>query len=150
MKKLQVLTSLGALLLSLSAFAVGDIGVGLMLGYPTGVTAKKILANGQAVDAGAGFSIGGNNTFQIHADYLFNKQDALYWNDKDPLDLYFGLGGRMRFADEIEFGLRLPFGMAYFLNERSLELFTELAPIVNFIPSSNLQAQFVVGGRIYF
>ena len=148
MKKLRFIIAL--ILLSTQAFAVGDFGAGVMIGQPTGFTAKKILSNGQAVDAGAGWSIGGNTTFQLHSDYLWNKQDALYWNDKDPLDLYFGIGARMKFADEIELGLRAPVGMAYFMNERAVEVFTEIAPIFNFIPTSNVQLQLVVGGRIYF
>lgn len=147
MKKFQLFTLV--FLFSSQVFAAGDWGYGFMVGYPTGITAKKILANGRAFDAGAGWSLGGHTNFQIHSDWLFNKQDALYWNDKDPMDLYFGIGGRMKFADDIEVGVRIPLGLAYFLSERQLEIFTELAPIWDFLPSSEIEAQFMIGMRYY-
>ena len=120
-----------------------------MVGYPTGVTAKKVMDNGQAFDAAAGWSLGGNTNFQVHSDWLFNKQDALYWNDKDPMDIYAGFGARMKFANEIEFGLRLPIGVAYFMNERKFETFFEVAPILDLLPDRDWELHMLAGMRYY-
>lgn len=138
-----------ALFISSQALAAGDLGVGLMIGHPTGVTAKKILANGQALDAGAAWSVGGNTHFQIHSDWLFNKQDALYWNDQDPMDIYAGVGARMKFANDIELGVRVPVGLAYYMHDRRLELFSELAPIVDLLPETDLELHLLLGIRYY-
>lgn len=147
MKKISIFVL--ASLLSSLAFAHGDLGVGAMLGQPTGVSAKKILPNGQSWDGGLGWSLGGNTTFQIHSDYLFNRQDALYWNDKDPLDVYGGAGLRMKFADDIELGVRVPVGVAYYTSERQLEFFGELAPILDLLPDTDWELHMLAGFRYY-
>lgn len=148
MKTIRLLIAAFLLLPQLTQ-AAGHWGLGAMVGQPTGVTAKKILANGQAFDAGLGWSLGGNSTFQLHTDWLFNKQEALYWNDQDPLDVYAGIGARMKFGNEIEFGARLPVGAAYYLNERSLELFVELAPIFDLLPERDWELHMLAGFRYY-
>ncbi len=47
----------------------GTIGLGLMLGEPTGITARLYLADDQAIQAGVGFAFFGNG-FQVTADYV--------------------------------------------------------------------------------
>lgn len=131
-------------------FAAGDLGVGFMIGQPVGVTAKKWTSSSQAIDAGAGWSIGRNPHFSLHSDYLWHKENALYFQDSTPLDLYFGAGGRLNFDDEIELGVRLPIGLAYFFSDRGAEAFLELAPVMNLVPDTSLELNALVGLRIYF
>ncbi len=143
--------TLFCLLLLLSfplAHAAGDLGVGVMIGETTGFTGKKISGD-NAFDAGAGWSMGGDNHFQIHGDYLWNRQDALYFKDSKPLDLYFGVGARMEFDDEIELGIRAPLGLSAYSSDRALEGFVEFAPIFDFIPEGELNAHLMLGVRIY-
>jgi len=131
-------------------FAAGDLGVGFMIGQPVGVTAKKWVSSGQAIDAGAGWSIGRNPHFVLHSDYLWHKENALYFQDDTPLDLYFGVGGRLNFDDEIELGVRVPLGVAYFFSDRGAEAFLELAPVMNLVPDTSMDLNALVGLRIYF
>lgn len=131
-----------------SAFAAGDIGMGVMIGETTGFTAKKNLGD-TAIDAGAGWSMGGDNHFQLHGDYLWNKSNALYFQEAKPLDLYFGVGARMEFDDEIELGIRLPVGLSAYSAERSLEGFFEIAPIFDLLPEGELNAHLMLGVRVY-
>ncbi len=147
---MKTLLFLMLMALTSSAFAAGELGVGFMVGQPVGVTAKKYVNSTQAIDAGAGWSIGRNPHFILHSDYLWHNENALYFQDDTPLDLYFGVGGRLSFDDEIELGVRLPIGLAYFFSDRGAEAFFEMAPIMNVVPDTSLELNALVGLRIYF
>lgn len=137
-------------LFSLSAMAAGELGIGAMIGNPTGINGKYWLTKSTAVDGGMAFSIGGHSRFTLHSDYLFHKDGALVFNDEHPLDVYYGIGGRMKFADDIQLGVRLPFGVAHMFENNRADVFGELAPIVDFIGRTGLEISFAVGGRYYF
>lgn len=125
-------------------------GVGLMLGNPTGITAKRWLSEKAAVDAGLGFSIGKSTDFNLHSDYLLHQKDAFYFNDIHPLDLYYGIGGRMEFADDIELGVRVPVGLVHNFTDQPADIFAEAAPIIDFISKTGLELSFAIGARYYF
>lgn len=133
-----------------AAFGAGDIGVGGMLGNPTGVAVKKWLENDHAVDGGIGFSLGTKTNLTIHSDYLLQTKGAFFFNDVHPLDLYYGLGGRFKFADDIQVGLRVPVGVAHTFDSRALDLFAEVAPVIDFISRNGIDLNLGVGARIYF
>lgn len=140
-----------ALLFLVSTTAsAASTGVGFMLGYPTGVTGKKWVGANQAIDAGAAWAVGRNSHFLLFSDYLWNKQDALYYQETKPLDLYYGLGGRMKFDDEISLGVRLPVGLSAYFNERRGETYAEIAPIVDLLPKTTMEIHAVLGLRFYF
>jgi hypothetical protein len=147
---MKTLLFLVFMLFLVPAYAAGELGVGFMVGQPVGVTAKKWVSSTQAIDAGAGWSIGRNPHFNLHSDYLWHKTDALYFQDDTPLDFYFGAGARLSFDDEIELGARVPVGLAHFFNDRGAEAFFEIAPVMNLIPETNLEGDVMLGLRIYF
>lgn len=137
-------------LLSASTFAAGERGLGLMLGNPTGINGKKWLSDTRAVDAGLGLSFGKHSDVSVHSDYLLHTKGALYFNDNNPLDLYYGIGGRMEFADTIELGLRVPVGLVHEVEAKSADVFGEVAPILDFIGAKGLELHVLFGGRYYF
>lgn len=142
-----------ALLFSCSvlwAQSAGQKGLGLMFGNPTGVVAKYWLSSDQAIDAAAGMSIGKHTNFSMHSDYLWHSKDYLYINETHPLDLYYGLGGRMEFADNIELGLRVPVGVAHNFQESNADTFLEIAPILDFLDTKGVEIHLAVGARYYF
>ncbi len=136
-------------LLSLPALA-NKTGVGLMLGNPSGINAKHWLDNKTAVDGGLGQSIGKHADISLHSDYLLHQSSAFYLNDIYPLDLYYGLGGRMEFSDDIELGVRVPVGLIYVPEGQSADIFTEIAPIWDFISRTGLEIHLLFGARYYF
>jgi hypothetical protein len=137
--------------LSLSALAAqGDMGVGVLIGNPVGVSGKYWLEGGHAVDAGAGLAWGSHSNMSVHSDYLLQNDAAFYYNDTIPLDLYYGLGGRMAFADEIELGLRIPVGLVHRFENDSSDMFAEVAPIVDFVGRTGIELNFGFGARYYF
>ncbi len=124
-----------------------DLGLGVVLGWPSGFTAKKLVGE-NAVDAVAAWGLNGGD-FQIHGDWLWQFQDALYFQETQPLDLHLGLGARMKFVDEVELGVRLPVGLSAWFSERRLETFAEIAPIIDFVPGTQWEGQVMVGVRLY-
>jgi hypothetical protein len=125
-------------------------GIGISLGNPTGLSAKRWLSSTTAVDGGAGFSFGSHTNFSLHSDYLFHRSSAFYLNDIHPLDLYYGIGGRMEFADDIEIGARVPIGLVHQFENTNADTFLEVAPIFDFISRTGLELHFLAGSRYYF
>jgi hypothetical protein len=152
-----------ALVSSTTAFAdgrdKGTFGVGLILGEPTGVTAKLCLADDQAIQAAVGTALIGGG-LQVHADYVFHPF-ILQTRDAFSLPFYVGpgvrvidyLGGRGE-RDYFALGLRGVAGIAIDFNEIPLDAFIEVAGVFEyefqsgdgFQPALNAGA----GARYYF
>lgn len=148
---MKLILTLIFLTLASSVWAVGnELGAGLMVGNPTGLNGKYWLDDTTAVDGGLAFSFGKNTDLSIHSDYLLHKKSAFFLNDVHALDLYYGLGGRIEFADSVEIGLRVPVGVAHRLNEQPVDLFGEVAPILDFIGNTGVELHIAVGARYYF
>jgi hypothetical protein len=142
---------LALMVFSLSSWAFGQkTGLGISLGNPTGLSAKRWLNASQAVDGGAGFSFGKHTNFGLHSDYLFHQNSAFYFNDVYPLDLYYGIGGRMEFADDIEVGVRLPVGLVHQVDGAQADMFGEIAPVIDFISHKGVELHLLFGSRYYF
>ncbi len=141
-----------ALLLVLFSFPAlaNKTGLGISIGNPTGLNGKYWLNGERAIDAGAAWSFGKNSDFSLHSDYLLHKKSAFYFNDSHPLDFYYGIGGRMEFSDDIELGVRVPFGLVHELEAQSADVFGEVAPIVNLLPGTGLELHLLIGARYYF
>lgn len=126
-----------------------DLGVGISLGNPTGVNGKYWLDKTAAVDGGLGLSLGKHTDASLHSDYLLHKEGAFFLNDVHPLDLYYGVGGRMEFADDIELGIRVPVGLAHRVENGDADVFGEIAPIFDFLTSPSVEVHFLFGARYY-
>ena len=120
-------------------------GLGLMLGAPTGLSGKWFYGPDTAIDFGVG-AIGyyrGRDGLHLHADHLWHPINIVkaepFW-----LPLYAGVGGRMFFFDDdddrvdddddgIAVGVRAPVGVAMDFNNIPLDVFFELALVVDFL-----------------
>jgi hypothetical protein len=60
------------------------------------------------------------------------------------------MGGRMEFADDIELGIRLPVGLAHKVEDGKADIFGEVAPIFDLIPSTGIELHLMIGARYYF
>ena len=128
----------------------GDMGVGAMVGSPIGVSSKYWLGESSAVDGGIGFSLGSKTNMSVHSDFLLHSMGALVLNDTQLLDLYAGLGGRIKFADEISVGLRIPVGIAHMVQDKNADMFAEIAPVIDFISRTGVDLNAIIGARYYF
>jgi hypothetical protein len=137
-------------------------GIGIIVGEPTGLSAKKWLDNRHAVDAGVAWSFSENDSFHLHADYLVHDFTLLKPTDlRGRMPVYYGLGGRIKFQDDDRnhhgrndddtlIGVRIPLGVAYYPENSSIDLFAEIVPIMDLVPDTHLDLNLSIGGRFYF
>jgi len=135
------------------------VGLGLMVGEPTGISFKAWTSDDTAIDAGLAWSVGRYDAVNIHADYLWH--DFSVFGDeieRGQLPVYYGIGGRIVFADDypdpgdenVVLGARVPVGINYLLEENPIGFFLEVAPIVNIIPETDFDVDAALGVRYYF
>ncbi|MFQ5823510.1 MAG: BAPKO_0422 family outer member beta-barrel protein [bacterium] len=131
-------------------------GTGMILGEPTGISIKNWIGYSKAIDFAIAWSFEGNNSLTIHADYL-NHNFKLIHVEKGSLPLFYGIGGRVRFNDhngkdndDIRFGVRVPVGLAYLFENVTLDLFTEIVPILDLVPETDFKLNAAVGIRFFF
>lgn len=128
----------------------GRVGIGLMIGEPTGISFKYWTSERNAIDAGLAWSLGRYDAVHIHGDYLWHNFSVFDDVEEGALPVYYGVGGRMVFAEEdAVLGVRVPVGMSYIFEDAPLDLFLELAPIVNLIPETDLDVNGALGIRVH-
>ena len=129
-------------------------GFGVMVGEPTGFSAKLWTSNSNAFDFGLGWSIIGKGNdsgsgINIHADYLWHAWNAV--NSTEQLPLYYGIGGRFRGGgNEGSFAVRGVLGIAWMPRQTTIDIFLEAAPSIELTPSTGLAVDAAVGVRYYF
>lgn len=151
LKEIPVKVLVILFLTALSTHALAErIGLGAAIGNPTGLNGKYWLDDNKAFDGGLGFSLGRHTNFSLHSDYLLHSKNAFYFNDVNALDLYYGLGARMEFSNEIELGVRAPVGLAHQVENQNADVFGEVAPILNLVGGIGLEFHVLIGARYYF
>jgi hypothetical protein len=140
-------------------------GLGIVLGEPTGLSAKYWVTSHHAVDFGLAYSF--NSFVYIFADYLFHFPGAFGTSSRfvTQLNPYIGIGGIFLGStssgrvDNKYFtsggssagvGLRLPLGIEWSPGEPPLGIFVELVPGIGIIPSTFGFLEGGIGVRYYF
>ena len=136
------------LVISLSAtYAQGNFGVGIIVGEPTGLSAKVWTSGSTAFDAAVAWSFANEGALHIHADYLWHNFNAF----SQAVPLYYGIGGRIKFrSDDVRLGVRIPVGVAYKIPSSPLDIFLEIVPLLNLTPSTSFTLNAAIGARFYF
>ena len=101
-------------ILSISAHLMAQdkgLGLGVLIGEPTGLSAKLWTSDKTAVDAGVAWALVQGGFIRFHADALVHSYAIDV--DKGRLPVYFGIGGKIELADNLGLGVRVPFGIAY-------------------------------------
>lgn len=124
-------------------------GLGIILGEPTGISAKGWVSGKNAVDVGLAWSFRRKGSFHLHADYLWHFTDVI--KSSERFVLYAGLGGRLAVGrgDGIV-GMRLSGGFTWWPRGVPLDIFLEIAPILDLAPATELSANGGIGVRYYF
>lgn len=137
------------------------LGLGVILGEPTGISVKKWISDEHAIDAAIAWSFSENDSFQFHADYLIHnfgllKTDAAVGR----LPVYYGIGGRVKLRDnnndrgrnndDTLIGVRVPFGISYIFAHAPLDIFAEIVPIFDVVPDTDFDINAAIGIRFYF
>ena len=159
--KAVVLASLMAVAIIPFAHAQDGLGLGIIVGEPTGISIKKWLNDKHAVDAAAAWSFYENESFQFHADYLIHNFTLLKSDEIiGKLPVYFGLGTRLKLKEENKgkgrndedtlFGVRIPFGISYLFADIPIDVFVEVVPILDIVPDTEFEINAGIGARFYF
>jgi len=124
-------------------------GLGIILGEPTGFSAKGWIDSRSAIDAGLAWSFLHETTFHVHVDYLLHTGELTKRGD---MPVYYGIGGRIKAgtAGGDRIGIRIVGGMVYFVPGSPIDIFGEIVPILDFSPSTDLQVNAGIGARYYF
>ncbi|WP_020526530.1 hypothetical protein [Flexithrix dorotheae] len=146
----SALVLLLAILLKSSAFAQKPgLGLGVMIGEPTGISFKKWTGGSSAIGGGVAWSFYGEGSLHIHVDYLKHFMNTVSVT-KGQLPLYIGLGGKINFASETQLGVRVPFGANYIFDDAPFDVFMEVVPILNLAPATDFDLGAALGARFYF
>ena len=150
MKKTVIAVLLALVLLSPAAFADGGpLGLGIILGEPTGISAKLWLGDTHALDAAVAWSFQDEGSFYFHGSYLFHMMDLISV-EQGSLPLYIGIGGKISLRDEPHVGIRVPVGLAYIFPTAPVDVFLEIAPGIGLIPSTSPDWGAGLGVRYFF
>ena len=121
--------------------------LGIIVGEPTGISAKQDLGGNKALAAAAGWSFSGKNSFSLHADYLWFRNDV-FKVEKGRLPLYYGVGARVKLQDRSLAVARFPVGLQYFFSGGRFTCFVEIAPILDLLPDTDFDLNAAVGFRV--
>lgn len=135
----------------ISSSGPGGFELGAILGEPTGISMKLWFDGSTAMDGAVSWSLRdrGEDKLHLHADYLWHSFDVI--NDESGLlPIYYGLGGRIIFKDKTSFGFRFPVGISWLLSGAPLDLFIEVAGIIDIIPDMDFDMNAGIGIRFVF
>jgi hypothetical protein len=141
-----------------------SLGVGVMLGEPSGLSVKYLGSEPFALNFGLSYSLG--DFFMVSADQLWQIYlDHPITNDWGTLSYFLGGGAtaflagaeareeRRFFADDDDrfgLGIRVPLGVELFLTDYPLGFTIEVAPGLGVLPSIFSFIQGGVAARYYF
>ena len=132
------------------------IGVGIVLGVPTGVSLGYRIASKRHFSSALAWSAP-DKSFHLHVDYLFEVTQVVDPNaPMYQFPLYAGLGMRIQ-ADqgrdgdnESIMGIRAPVGLTFLPQVIPFEVFAEIVPVMLLYPSTDITFDGAFGARYYF
>lgn len=152
-------------------------GLGLELGAPSGLAGKYFLGGRQlAIQGGIGvLETWGDDGWHVHAEAVWHPV-VLHKGRSATIPLHVGIGGRMLQhdggfdrdicfngrvnveCDDTHLGIRAPLGISVLFKEAPMDLFFELAFVVDLIHANNdymhdhddVDLHGALGGRFYF
>jgi hypothetical protein len=135
----------------------GTLGLGLIIGEPTGLTAKLYLKDDQAIQGALGGSYVAD-AWQLHGEYVFHPW-IIQERDTFVLPVYLGPGLRfMRYNGgrdgdaHVAVGLRGVIGMLFDFKNVPLDVFVEAGAVIEYDFSDGVGPGFNIGAgvRYYF
>ncbi|HPS65901.1 MAG TPA: DUF3996 domain-containing protein [Ignavibacteria bacterium] len=157
MRQIKIFIALVIVIISITATSTfaqrSGTGLGLMLGEPTGVNLKSWISESSAFDVGLAWSFTHEGSLHIHADYLYHNYNLI----NSDIPFYVGIGGRIKLhntseggKDDARLGVRVPVGLDFFIKDIPVDIFVEIAPIVDLTPSTEVTFNGGVGFRYFF
>jgi hypothetical protein len=137
-------------------------GLGVIIGEPTGISAKLWTSSVNAFDFGLGWSVGadrigrykgyynGGSRVHFHMDYVWHAFDAIHSSERFPL--YYGVGGRVNSGAGYDGSLavRGVFGIAWLPHGAPMDVFVEIVPSLQLTSSTGFAIDAGIGARYFF
>jgi hypothetical protein len=142
---------------SLAASSAKGLGVGVILGEPSGLSAKYFLTDREAIDAALSYSF--QESFIVESSYLFHfpsklslkRGNTLAFNPYVGAGLALGVSVADAPNDGFVIGFRVPLGIEFVASlEVPIKVFVEIAPGLSLAPSTEAWFQGGIGARYYF
>lgn len=131
-----------------------DVGVGMFLGEPTGLTVKGFLHPNHALVGYASWDFT-DEAITIALDYQLHS-NSWYRRGQFSLGGLVGLGGKIgidagkRHDKDVLVGLRVPLGVWMYFDRVPLELTLELVPGIGLVPATRADFDGGLGIRYFF
>jgi hypothetical protein len=134
-----------------------NLGLGVVVGSPTGLSMKYLLGRQSALSMHAGWSFINEKGIHITGDYQYlfpmviETAEGTSISDLTP---YIAAGGRFRFKEDeneeskFHFGLRIGGGVEYLISR--FGIFLEIVPVVDLVPSTDFDIEGGLGFLFYF
>ena len=149
MKQFLCMLALVALMTSAAEGQERGFGLGVILGEPTGVSTKGWISSQTAFDAGFAWSFRRTGFLHVHMDYLWHFSDIVNTNQR--VNPYVGIGGRLAAREGSAIaGVRVPFGIVWLPANSPIDVFLEIAPVVDLTPETEINANGGIGVRFFF
>lgn len=126
-----------------------DFGLGIILGEPTGVSAKLWTSGENAFDFAAAWSFQGEGNLLLQADYVWHIF-RLIPVESGRLPFYVGVGAEVIFSHYPVLGVSIPLGLDYLFANAPVDIFVELVPILRLAPSTDFDFAGGIGARYWF
>ena len=137
-------------------------GLGVIVGEPTGLSAKLWTSHTTAFDFGLGWSVGGDrisrydgyynggSRVHFHMDYLWHSFDAITSTERFPL--YYGIGGRINSGAgyNSSAAVRGVLGIAWLPHDTPMDIFIEIVPSLQLTSSTGFAIDAGLGARYFF
>jgi len=149
-KSFLILAAFTFLFLSNTYSQEKGFGLGVILGEPTGFSAKYWTAETTALDFGLGYSFTSDNSvFYLHTDYIFHHRELI--QSTDNFIVYYGPGARLKVREnDSRLGIRGVGGILWIPRNANIDLFMEVAPILDIIPATKFDFAGGIGIRFFF
>ena len=151
MKKFLFAAILTAVLINnITTAQSSGFGIGIIAGKPTGLSAKYWTTSSTVFDFGLGYSFEKNSRMYLHADYLFHSKNI--FNSTENFSLYYGPGARLRLVEygSSRLGIRFDVGLIWIPRNAPVDVFFEIAPLMDIIPETTFSLNGGIGVRFYF
>lgn len=131
-----------------------QIGVGVYMGEPMGLTGKFYLAEKTALQGVAAWSFF-DEAFTVIGDFVFDVHDLAESNSDYAMPVYVGVGAKFvaensNANNDSTFGLHVPIGIAWQSTDAPIEIAFEIAPGLHLAPESKFDINGGIAFRYYF
>ncbi len=134
----------------------GTLGAGIIVGEPTGLSAKSYVTETQAFDAALSYSLR-TDSIWLHGDYLYHSEKLSKDVEGGRWVPYGGLGGLLYFSNQDKkqssralLAARAPAGLLFYPTDSSIEFFAEIALVVGVLPATEVSVSGGIGARYLF